>query len=460
MLNESLRLGVSDSTFQLTGNRFFNKDSGEAGTDWVRIVDKYPGKYSEMISNHPERFPVETKEEFLGYLDRMQKLGVKSYRMSAEWGEIEREKGQIDQGNLGVLIWQLREAKKRDLNIVLTLSHVTLPQWLSEIGGWRNGQSVKYFKEYVEALVPRVADYVDVYNTVNEPMVQATLGEYHGYHPPFNKGNIAGMFSVIFNMARAHSEARKIIKKHDPTAKVGVSNHLVWFEPIDKKVRNRLANVVVNWFWNLMPLSLTATNSDVLLVNFYHHLVNKFRLDLRQGHTRETTSVFGTGSPISEFSKPKDSIVSDMDWAYSPRGFYKMLLSLGHKYPNKPIIVTETGVPDRTKDRTKSVTPLMIVGSLLAVELAIKMGVKIKGWHFWTLANHTDEWRYGTDYGFGVVDLRTGEKIPGLETLGLALQDGGVTPRVLDTLSMEENEKLRRIFPEATDRLSKLKAKT
>lgn len=59
------------------------------------------------------------------YIDILDDLGVRRLRLSAYWSDIEPEKGEY---NFEVLDWQIEEAKKRDVKILLALGR-KLPRW-------------------------------------------------------------------------------------------------------------------------------------------------------------------------------------------------------------------------------------------------------------------------------------------------------------------------------------------
>lgn len=69
-----------------------------------------------------EGFGLDWQETYINILDD---LGVKYLRLSAYWNEIEPERGEY---NFGVLDWQIEEAKKRDVKIILAIGR-KLPRW-------------------------------------------------------------------------------------------------------------------------------------------------------------------------------------------------------------------------------------------------------------------------------------------------------------------------------------------
>ena len=91
-----------------------------------------------------------------------------------------------------------------------------------------------------------------------------------------------------------------------------------------------------------------------------------------------------------------------MDYALYPEGFYKALHTISTL--NKPIYVTENGVADRG-DRIRT---LFINRYLYALKMALKDGIDIRGYFYWTLMDNF-EWAEGYDMKFGLykVDFKT-----------------------------------------------------
>ncbi len=126
-----------------------------------------------------------------------------------------------------------------------------------------------------------------------------------------------------------------------------------------------------------------------------------------------------------------------------PEGLYRLLKRLG-RY-DKPIYVTETGVPDN--DDAKR--PRFIVRHLAAVHRALAEGVPVRGFYFWSLVDNF-EWAEGFGARFGLVhlDLATGQRMlkRSGRLYGEICRSGAITMDMVECYAPEVRE---RLFPPA-----------
>jgi beta-glucosidase len=108
-----------------------------------------------------------------------------------------------------------------------------------------------------------------------------------------------------------------------------------------------------------------------------------------------------------------------MEYPIYPEGLYialKEMAKLG-----KPIYVTENGVPDGNDDRR----PMYIKRYLYALSQAIKEGVDVRGYFYWSLMDNF-EWDRGYNKQFGLyeVNFKTQERTlrPGAQCYQRAIQ--------------------------------------
>ncbi len=57
----------------------------------------------------------------------------------------------------------------RDLQPFCTLYHWELPQWMSDMGGWRNPDVTHHFADFAELIGERLGDRLSHIATINEP---------------------------------------------------------------------------------------------------------------------------------------------------------------------------------------------------------------------------------------------------------------------------------------------------
>ena len=122
-----------------------------------------------------QELKLEPKEVYLAILDD---LGADRIRLSAYWDEIEKQKGEYDFSNLD---WQVSEAKKREVKIILAVGRRLPrwpechdPAWLKETNSIEVEQRLLKF---IEAIMKRYDAYDNIiyWQIENEPYL-STFG--------------------------------------------------------------------------------------------------------------------------------------------------------------------------------------------------------------------------------------------------------------------------------------------
>jgi beta-glucosidase len=124
-----------------------------------------------------------------------------------------------------------------------------------------------------------------------------------------------------------------------------------------------------------------ANRLDFLGINYYARTIV-------QG---TPSSFFPKISPLLTF----DPLTLNYDYGY-PKGIYEML-KFGQRY-NVPMYITETGVNDPSDDGSGS---QWLVESLTWVKRAIRDGMPVKGYFYWTLMDNY-EWNHGMTVKMGL----------------------------------------------------------
>ena len=119
---------------------------------------------------------IDWKENYLAILDD---LNVKKIRLAAYWDELEKNEGEVFFEDLD---WQINEAKKRNVKIVLAVGR-RLPRWPEcHVPVWAKELDEETIREKllvnIERVVNRYKDSVaiDVWQVENEPFL-STFGE-------------------------------------------------------------------------------------------------------------------------------------------------------------------------------------------------------------------------------------------------------------------------------------------
>ncbi len=342
--------------------------------------------------------------------DRAAALGQNAHRLSVEWSRIEPAPGQWDEAALARYRQMLTGLRERGITPMVTLHHFTNPLWLAKDGGWERPSVVQAFQHFVERTVGALGDLVNLWVTINEPMVYVFQGYFDGRWPPGKKNPVAGI-RVARHMVMAHAAAYHAIHRIQPDAQVGIAKHMRVFDPLrDSPADRAIANFQDFLFNRVFLEALTdgvfripprrripeAINSqDFIGLNYYAR--DRVTFDLRSPAT-----LFGrlTITPGAETGPP--------GWGEMyPEGIYRLLKRLSRW--GKPIYITECGVPDTAQmDRSR-----FIVSHLREVHRAIREGVMVRGFFHWTLVDNF-EWAEGWSLRFGLIalDEKTQERRP------------------------------------------------
>ncbi|EKE16481.1 MAG: hypothetical protein ACD_11C00006G0004 [uncultured bacterium] len=135
-------------------------------------LPKEPANLGVTFSTrYAEDIGLNWKEAYLAILDD---LKVKNIRLVAYWDLIEKEKGKFDFSDLD---WQLSEAKKRNVKVVLAIGQ-KVPRWPEcFVPQWANGDDNKRKESLIKFLETIVARYkndnmVDIWQVENEPFLK------------------------------------------------------------------------------------------------------------------------------------------------------------------------------------------------------------------------------------------------------------------------------------------------
>ncbi len=365
--------GSATSAYQVEGNN--------VNADWEDF--KSAGKACDQYNLYEQDFKM------------IQEMGHNAHRLSIEWARIEPREGEFDQNEIEHYKQVLKSLRDKDITVMLTLWHFTIPKWLSKKGGWENISSPFYFERFVRKIVPEIKDYVDMWVTLNEPGVYVFMsylgGDESGPWPPEKKSSFSAI-RVSWNLSRAHKRAYTAIHQLIPNAKVGIAQNVSSFQPFHKHsflemLAVGLSDIVTNHSFYF----LTKGYHDFLGLNYYFHR----RYNLEKGI-------------IPEVIDPKDEHqdVSDLGWEIYPEGLFDVLADLSD---GLPIYITEAGIASENDDRRTR----FLIQYLQEVYRAIQAGIKVKGFFYWSLIDNF-EWHRGFEPKFGLVeiDYKTQKRTP------------------------------------------------
>lgn len=344
----------------------------------------------------------------------MEQMGHNVFRLGVEWARIEPRRGEFDEAALTHYVEMLADLQSRGLQVCLTLNHWVLPQWFSERGGWCDAAAVEDWENFVRHVVPRLAPHVDLWITLNEPMVPALGGYLVAYHPPC-RANPFVAAKVVRRLLAAHAVAYRAIHDLVPAApgggptQVGFAAACQLFRPFHgegflRRLEDVIARVAARVMYRVWDLSVEQGRAvfpcgfggripglegslDFVGMNYYT------RVSVRlSGNTFSNVKSVGT-------TPPRGIETTEMGWEVYPPGFHAVLMEAWERF-RKPIYITENGCCETGDDMRRR----YLLSHLHQVHRAIGDGADIRGYMLWSFMDNF-EWREGFQKKFGIVEV-------------------------------------------------------
>lgn len=319
--------------------------------------------------------------------DLVEQLGHNAHRLSLEWSRIQPEENMFDQAAIEHYRAVLKDLKKRNIKIFLTIWHWLNPLWVRDQGGWENKKTITDFEKYTARLVEEYGDLVDFWQPLNEPGTYIGMSYIQGSWPPQVK-NFYRANKTFKNLMAAYRLSYQAIKLVRPAAQVGMSHYAVYNLPYKNRLINRLVIKPIDYFRNWRFLNSINQTNDFIGLQFYHtdHLNVTWKFKFGRGR-------WG----FIELKNPNQD-VTDMNWDIYPEGLYH-LIKRAAKY-KKPIFITENGLADKFDEKRER----FIREHLIWIHKAITEGVDVRGYFYWSLLDNF-EWDKGFWPCFGLVAI-------------------------------------------------------
>jgi beta-glucosidase len=449
----SFRFGVATAATQI--------EDANPNTDWHLFTLPASrgglGQGSEFVGDASGGF-----SRALNDVALIKALGVDSYRFSIEWARVEPRRNQIDEAALqhySDLIDALRAAGVRPM---ITIHHFSNPVWIADprAPDCPNGPSdenlcglghpvggplvVQEMAKFARLLATRFGDRVDEWATLNEPVNYLAAAYGVGAFPPGRRtllSSPAAFAAVVRDYLSAHVAMYHAIKEADridadgdgEAASVGMTllvadwvparGNQISHDPVDVAAAER----VRYFFHYFIPDALRtgqfdtdfdgtpdrsipewAGTLDWLGVQYY------FRAGVSGANPLlsaigATPCVGGLDFGACVPALDPTHCVPTMGYEYSPEGLLDVLRGFAARYPDLPLLVTESGIATTVGERRAE----NVVRALEQIGRARAAGVDLRGYYHWSLYDNF-EWQEGFKPRFGLyyVDYTTFARTP------------------------------------------------
>jgi beta-glucosidase len=440
-------------------------EGGNTASDWWawEEMGRANGESSDDGPNHWEHYEAD--------FDRAQSDGMNAYRMGIEWAKLFPTRESFDTltpDPAAVAHYHdvLRALRDRDMVPMVTLHHFVSPIWWSDprapeemrkTMGWASETAPADFERLARWAAEEYGAEVDLWITINEPLVNVIAGYGLAQFPPGLTYDPDEDLLVRVTIAQvfAHAKGYDALHEYDTmdadgdgeAALVSIAHHMrVFFgdRPCierDWAAAERLRYLNNQVFLDAIVRGDLDRNADgdydddgdmrahpeiVGRADFIG--LNYYGLSLVNGEIRLSDLLPGIPQIIDRRTElPK----SDLEWAIYPGGF-RTVLDEAAAY-GLPIYVTENGVADAGG----VLRSRFLVEHLHVLATAIAEGIDVRGYFHWSLMDNF-EWAEGFCPRFGLyrVDYddpaRARTETPGLVTFRRIIAEGMIAQDLLD----------------------------
>ena len=402
---EGFLLGAATAAHQTEGNNIHSDYWLMENMKYTEFFEK-----SGLAVDHYNRY----KED----IDMLKNAGLNAYRFSIEWARIEPEEGVFDEKEVEHYRDVLSYIHEKCITPVVTLMHFTSPSWLIKKGGWRSENTPFYFQRYVSYVIEKLGDLIPYVVTLNEANMGVQVNSIAlRYRKMMEKkasnleGNVqVGMNfnSMMENMRAKAGEYVTLFGTPDPKTFVSgrseeeedvvISSHIAAREAI-KRIRPEIKVGLSLSLHDIQSLEEGEDNANEEWRKEFSIYLDAIKDDDFVGVQNYARSLYGKNGLENP---PKGAELTQMGYENYPYALKNVLKrvnrELSEKGMEKTIIVTENGIAiDDDKIRIA-----FIEKALQGLQEAIKEGVDVKGYFYWSLLDNF-EWQKGFSMTFGLI---------------------------------------------------------
>lgn len=377
------------------------------------------------------------RTQYLADIRLMQEVGIDAYRFSLSWPRIFPDGvGAVNEAGLDHYKRFIDDLGEAGIAPIVTLYHWDYPWALHEQGGWRNPQSVRWFRNYAATVFRAFHDRVRTFITFNEPFIDLFLMELAAENvrnkrpDPVRASNAQygeaarAMHHLFLANALAVNDFRRSGQKGeigialplmptfpvdpasaDDVAAAALADALINRWPLDAVFKGSYPDEVVKALQRHNPDFMPAdTDFEVLKASPVHFLgINYYAPAFVRAD-----AAFPLGF---RWMDTNPDTVKMFNGPVRPDQLHALLLRIDRDYGHPPILITENGAgfgeTDEVMEGGVVKDPLRtdyIRRHIAAVEKAMGDGVDMRGYILWSLFDNF-EWLQGYTRRFGLVHV-------------------------------------------------------
>ncbi len=411
--------GSASSSYQIEGAA---REGGKGESIWDRFAHT-PGNIDGGAAGDVSCDFYHRYEEDIAIMKR---LGLRVYRLSISWPRVLPDgTGRVNREGVAFYRSVLQCLRDNGIKSCVTMYHWDLPQALQNRGGWANREIVGWFEAYAKLLYAELGGLVDIWITVNEPVIAAMNGHWLGEHAPGYR-DFSHALLTAHHILMAHGAAVKAFRATGLKAEIGCSLNIQMEYPADPNDdRDVEAARIMTAYQNTFFLDAVYKKrypADYLKALESRGVVLPEIMEGDMELIGQETDFLGINTYFAEYIKydrgrwpvfasavKTGREVTDMGWELCPDGFRGLLDWTQKNYAPNKIIITENGMAcnDWVKQNGKvedANRHEYLERYLAEAANAIEAGVNIAGYLYWCFTDNF-EWARGYAPRFGLVHV-------------------------------------------------------
>ncbi len=435
------KFGLATAGFQIEGG--YN-GPGEPSNNWV--------EWETLGKVEPSGIAINFWESYERILDLAATTGVNTFRISIEWARCFPKANTPDED--AILRYEniLKAIVQRDMTPVVTLVHFTTPHYFGS-NPWFSTSFIDHYVEWAKFAVARFQKYCNNWVTLNEPIIYSAMSYFTGMFPPGEIGKIRHVITSYQNQLLSHVKAYQAIKSIQSDSCVSFNNFCFSVYELDKAVtdillarkrkirRDDISTYLENQKKKYYLEIGATTKRDTLLrsalaklvnpVTSYNNLINAVYTSEHESTLDVIQLDFYNPITSSHFRLPGHKTSGGRNWMpgrllwddkVDPDLFLKYVRA--NNDPEVELWIVESGMCNRVKNGRAFKRndgwdrPRFLTAYFNSVNSALKEGLNIKAYFYWTVMDNYEWGSYEPRFGIFGVDRERGLKYLANDAMG------------------------------------------
>lgn len=424
--------GTATASYQCEGA--WDED-GRVPSLWDVYLHNNDLENGDIASDHYHRF-----KEDIRY---MKEGGQNSYRFSLSWPRLITDlDGTVNPKGIQFYHDLIDELLRNDIVPHVTIFHWDLPQYLEDIGGWLNRETITHYERFAELCFREYGQKVLYWTTFNEPRYYVFSGYKIGNYPP-GVDDTQKTIDASFHMMLANARTVRLYHQMKLPGSIGIVHSYSPVYGVDNSVQTQIAMRYADNFYNNWILD-TAARGEIpidLLGRLEHDgydlsvIKNEDLETIKQNtvdfiglnyYARVLIKPYTTGETILrpnnkgkagkgtakfivkdwfEVADDPDTEKTCWDTEIYPKGLHDGIRMVWERY-RLPIFITENGVgyyEDVTVEKVQDDNRIAFLNDHIdAIAQAVEKGADVQGYYVWSTMD-IYSWKNGKEKRYGLV---------------------------------------------------------